>query len=698
MAAGDSGKAQALAVRAQELFESGKYGECTATLVLLNKERAQDSKVEHNLAVARFYQGGQALFKPLEVAFAKAVALNEKKTQEGFDDESDMAVLALNQAVMLYQDRELQKARAVLEKAFKFIDAADEAIAQRVCFLLLDLYLQAYLPDQAMVVLTCLEKMLGNASASSGGAANGQGGEDEAKPASSEGGDGQPQEEANLLRFYIHQYKARVHMISRSMKACKREIKSALNLSSQNPPALFLKASLEYIRHNYRKSVKLLLGCPKLAPYVSGQCAAVLYYNNLGCIHLQMKKYSVASFYFGKALQANEQSAGRDSSAAPEEQRPYTAIADRRHELMYNQGLVFLLSGQPVLAHKCFQIALEVAARNPRLWVRLAECCIMHEAQSRSEQSASHNDRVACTVGRAQARTVLLRPPTNAGPLPSSDTTGLGLFTACGYLKNALHLLQQNVEKPAVAGMGGLSGGSATSLGGAATAAAAATATATPSGSTTFPGTESSPIRESEVPALRCETLVRLAYACLGCHNPVDALKHATALLEDQDPPCPSRAKYLGHLYAAEALCLLGREAEALRYLSPDILADINTPSESAANLQAGDGEVAQTQPNNQNAESASGTCKPLQSFAFDQPSAKLALLINLASVCCVTNDLPRASSCLQEANRLVDGSTEQSLVLHLVLLSTYLSLRDGRVQDAIDIAKHHRLATAPAS
>jgi len=65
------------------------------------------------------------------------------------------------------------------------------------------------------------------------------------------------------LRFFIHQYRARLHILSRSTKACKREIKSALNLSSQNPSALFLKSSFEYIRKNYRKSVKLLNSCPK---------------------------------------------------------------------------------------------------------------------------------------------------------------------------------------------------------------------------------------------------------------------------------------------------------------------------------------------------------------------------------------------------------------------------------------------------
>lgn len=59
--------------------------------------------------------------------------------------------------------------------------------------------------------------------------------------------------------------------MARSMKAAKREVKSALNLSNQNVTALFLKGNFEYVRHNYRKSVKLLNSCPKTNPHVSGQ-------------------------------------------------------------------------------------------------------------------------------------------------------------------------------------------------------------------------------------------------------------------------------------------------------------------------------------------------------------------------------------------------------------------------------------------
>lgn len=222
-----------------------------------------------------------------------------------------------------------------------------------------------------------------------------------------------------LLKFYLHQYRARIHIMSRSMKASKREIKSgtvetpnvravptsaaclaeflvglvsahrlirtsarahlcrpllaaALNIRNQNVTALFLKSNYEYVRRNYRKAVKLLNSCPKTNAYVSGQSLAVLYFNNLGCVHFKvhlacalmpfaayallpaerarpawmtccglhggprrfssrcvaalfcdalampkMGKYAMAGLYFRKAIEANEREAGRMPQGTP---------------------------------------------------------------------------------------------------------------------------------------------------------------------------------------------------------------------------------------------------------------------------------------------------------------------------------------------------------------------------------------------
>ena len=77
--------------------------------------------------------------------------------------------------------------------------------------------------------------------------------------------------------------------------------------SSQSTSAVYLKANLEYIRLNYRKAMKVLASAPK-SPLLtdSGECLPSLYLNNLGCIHHQMGKHSLAAHYFSKALEEND--------------------------------------------------------------------------------------------------------------------------------------------------------------------------------------------------------------------------------------------------------------------------------------------------------------------------------------------------------------------------------------------------------
>eukprot|EP00899_Mesostigma_viride_P007619 jgi/Mesvir1/16859/Mv15744-RA.1 len=61
-------------------------------------------------------------------------------------------------------------------------------------------------------------------------------------------------------RLQLHLLKARLQLLMHNMKGTKKEIKAALNLTNdENKCALFLKAQLEFTRHNYRKSLKLLL-------------------------------------------------------------------------------------------------------------------------------------------------------------------------------------------------------------------------------------------------------------------------------------------------------------------------------------------------------------------------------------------------------------------------------------------------------
>ncbi len=49
---------------------------------------------------------------------------------------------------------------------------------------------------------------------------------------------------------------------------------------------------------------------------------------------------------------------------------------DKKTEILYNEGLQLLLTGNPGLAFKCLHEAALSHKNKPKLWLRLAECCV----------------------------------------------------------------------------------------------------------------------------------------------------------------------------------------------------------------------------------------------------------------------------------------------------------------------------------
>ena len=65
-------------------------------------------------------------------------------------------------------------------------------------------------------------------------------------------------------------------------------------------------------------------------------------------------------------------------SDAPVSSRSLVTLGvNRRHEILYNLGIQLLFCGRPGVAFDCLLKAVRVYHTNPRLWLRLAECCIV---------------------------------------------------------------------------------------------------------------------------------------------------------------------------------------------------------------------------------------------------------------------------------------------------------------------------------
>ena len=101
----------------------------------------------------------------------------------------------------------------------------------------------------------------------------------------------------------------------------------------------------------------------------------------MACIHHYLRKPNLACFYLQKAIKENEEAIKSfPKPEIPEElsNRPlYTLSSNKLTELMYNLGVALLYAGKPSQAFDCLTEAVQVYHMNPRLWLRMAECCIM---------------------------------------------------------------------------------------------------------------------------------------------------------------------------------------------------------------------------------------------------------------------------------------------------------------------------------
>ncbi|NXD83381.1 CNO10 protein, partial [Halcyon senegalensis] len=194
------------------------------TLQDINKD---DYKITLNTAVAEFCKSNQTTTDNLRQT------LNQLKNQvhsvveemDGLDDVEN-SMLYYNQAVILYHLRQYTEAISVGEKLYQFIEPFEEKFAQAVCFLLVDLYLLTYQAEKALHLLAVLEKMIsqGNNNSKNGKNESGNNTNKDSLNQKTESG-----ASIEVAKSKIHQYKVRAYIQMKSLKACKREIKSVMN-------------------------------------------------------------------------------------------------------------------------------------------------------------------------------------------------------------------------------------------------------------------------------------------------------------------------------------------------------------------------------------------------------------------------------------------------------------------------------------
>ncbi|XP_029211498.2 CCR4-NOT transcription complex subunit 10-like isoform X1 [Acropora millepora] len=690
-----------LASNAHIEFESKHYDRCLLSLNKLSELRKSDKKVQHNRIVAQFYMVNCTGSDESAKNFMKIRKQIEKESGETGDDldDIDMAHLLYNESVIYFHLRQYTKALPLLERLFKIVEPLEETLGYKICFLLIEIYLTLYKADKAHNVLTILENLVFGSSKQVESQVI-QGGLQAQLGPGNQSAVQTVKDVDESLKISIHQYKARLNILLKSMKACKREIKTFMNTSNMTAESLFLKSNFEYQRQNFRKSIKLLNSAPKPS-YIKdrGQSLSTMYYNNLGCIHFQLHKYNLAAFYFRRALQENDKALALlppvDKNAPVSSRSLVTLGVNRRHEILYNLGIQLLFCGRPGVAFDCLVEAVQVYHTNPRLWLRLAECCIVSFQLSDDfrQKCIKKSDVIQDVVGSGPHRKIVLSPQTDKqysseeskGQSSAMPACTLAFASLC--LQNALMLLKSaevstvhesesallenqvareddsvNQEMDASSDNGGLSRSSNIQS------------------EASIPAPPGPPVKLRELPHLRCSILACSAYVALGLGDNVMALAHAQRLLSQSN--LLGALKFLGHLYAAEALIKLSRLPEAIMHLSTENVNNISIVPPCGA---------ADSGVSSDSADKDSSKLHMCEKMYFPQSlsEARASFLVNLAGVYSLRSEFDKARKCLQQA--CAQGYSKE-MSSRMVLLAVYIELQSGNVAGALQTIKKHQV------
>nr|KAG5707465.1 hypothetical protein BaRGS_011969 [Batillaria attramentaria] len=434
----------------------------------------------------------------------------------------------------------------------------------------------------------------------------------------------------------------------------------------------YLRAYFEYLRGNFRKAQKMLATAPGASgpvPVPGGESLAVMHHNNLGCIHMHLRKHHTAALFFRRAMQENDK-AVKEVKATPKGKPMQTMGISKNCELLYNMGVQLLHCGKPSPAFECLIQAVQMYQVNPRLWLRLAECCIMANRENNDDDSKLEKRQqvIQGSVGSGYHRKLILGPgvgqdktSTNAPSMPA-----LSLEFAAMCLRNALLLLPDDP------------------LG------AETTVTDDSDGSkptpepVLLPAPPSSPMRAHEVANLRCSILAASSYVALCLNDHQVALQHAENLL--RQPRLSGAQRYIGSMYMAEALVELDRIADAIGHLNPDSLtqADISTvPPEAKSDPEKIDKNDKGEREGPENPEDKGALCPWIPR---ELPKAKAMMQHNLAVAHAIRGEFDKANKYLGEGSK----NNGTPLPAQMYYLKLYLDLMEGRRQMAQMIIKDH--------
>ncbi|XP_043686555.1 CCR4-NOT transcription complex subunit 10 [Vespula pensylvanica] len=656
-------------------FQKGSYTSCLNYLNKLETLRPKDLKVMHNKVVVEYYKSD---LKKTELMRKSLNAIcGQMSTTDLGDaiDDVEKCVMRYNQAVLLYHTGHYTAALQIMNRLFAYIEPMEENLAHKVCLLLIELHIITEQPDAALSLINYIESQFISTDNSKIASVDKEGVMKVVKEQKEQKRDSNDTV-TDLFKMKLLKCKARIYLLTHQLKLCKREWKTLVSLGTPiNISTLCLKANLEYLKGNYKKAIKLLnsLTTENLDFKSCGKFSAVLYYNNMACIHLAMGKPNLACFYLQKALQENKsavESVQIKDTDPLSSQSLYTLGGNKHYELMYSLGISYLHAGQASKAFDCFTEAAQRLHNSPKLWLRMAECCIYcHKPTNEVDFNIPkrRKDLVQKFIGSGMHRKIVLTSSLSKDT--KYHTEGLSyampqptLEFALLCLKNALFLLPNNSELNL--SMATITNPQTVSL------------ALTPGHNLNSQNsTLISQAMMIEALNLKINVLAASAYVSLCLGDYIVALEHAKALLNLNK--VPGAYRMLGNLYAAESLIFMDKINEAIEYLKPENIQDLNT-FVSIPEIQDKDKEKIEEV-----------VLKPVKAwYPTTVPTGVAVLRYNLAVAYAIRGELDKSGETLKQV--WLSKGADCDVPIHVIMLALYIELQLGHADISKSIIKQH--------
>uniref|UniRef100_H2Z941 CCR4-NOT transcription complex subunit 10 n=1 Tax=Ciona savignyi TaxID=51511 RepID=H2Z941_CIOSA len=350
---------------------------------------------------------------------------------------------------------------------------------------------------------------------------------------------------------------------------------------------------------------------------------------------------------------------------------------NKRYELLYNRGIQLLHGGDSSSAFDCFITVAQVYHSNPRLWLRIAECCI-HKCTTASENEESGKrkatNRNYSKVGIGPHRKVVITPSNlNLGrgcnmavPSPTMEFASIAsanallimerCMKASGCIQhtgNEVKILEDKLSDIIIA---------------------------------CHPG---HPVIGARGCQLYASVLCNSAFVALHLGNPGLAWSYSARVLTV--PKLFGSHRYLAHMYAGEALVMMDRISEAIQYFQVDKINSVASTNDDGGKRSplSDDGS---NKSGNSNEDSR--ICKPATRqrensrwpYPTNLPTAHSHILLNLAVCHCLRSENEKSLRLLRQGCILEQGKSPNQMVM----LAVYLALSGGNIENAIEILHHN--------